>query len=117
MVDHTDVRLGSPSISFFFARLGVFLEYSGGRHPQVGLFVSQEHAFRPVLLELYPLISHSLIQYHLVSKMVEERFVGSEVRLSELGIGSSSRNNLMGIEEDVMTSNHLLLLLLSLSKL
>ena len=69
------------------------------------------------MLELYPLISHSLIQYHLASKMVEERFVGSEVRLCELGMRSSSTNNPVGIEEDVMTSNHLLLLLLSLSKL
>lgn len=70
------------------------------------------------MLELYPLISHSLMQYRLASKMVEDRFVGSEVRLSELGTGSSSRDNPIGIEKDVMTSNHLLLLLLlSLSKL
>ena len=117
MVDHTNVRLGSPSISFFFARLGIFLEYFGGCHPQVGLFVSKESALRSVLLELYPLISHSLIQYHLASKMAKERFIGSEVRLCELGTRSSSRDP-VGIEEDVMMSNHLLLLLLlSLSKL
>ena len=36
--------------------------------------------------------------------MVEERFVGSEVRLSELGKMLSSSDNLVGIGEDVMTS-------------
>ena len=97
MVDHTAVSLGSPSVSFFFARLGVFLEYSSGRRPHIGLFVSRECALRLVLLELYPLIHHSLIRYHLAKEMVEER-------LSELGMGLSSSNDHVGIEEDVTMS-------------
>ena len=52
------------SISFFFAQLGVFLKYSSGRRPQVGLFVSHCLALRPVLLTLYPLIQQSLVRYH-----------------------------------------------------
>lgn len=36
--------------------------------------------------------------------MVKERFVGSKVRLSELGTGWSSRDDPIGIEEDVTTS-------------
>lgn len=97
MVDHTTISLGFPSVSFFFARLGVFFEYSGGRYPRVGLFVSREYALRSVLLELYPLIYQSLIRYHLASEMVEER-------LSELGMGFLPSNDPMGIEEDVTMS-------------
>ena len=33
MVGFEFVSQECPSISFFFARLGVFLEYSAGRHP------------------------------------------------------------------------------------
>ena len=33
MVGFEFVSQECPSISFFFARLGVFLEYSVGRHP------------------------------------------------------------------------------------
>ena len=54
MVDYTAIRLESPSVSFFFARLGVFLKYSSGWHPQVGLFMPHDCALRLVLLELYP---------------------------------------------------------------
>ncbi|KAL0004881.1 hypothetical protein SO802_012442 [Lithocarpus litseifolius] len=64
----------------------------------MGLFVSRECAFRPVLLEPYLLIRHSLIQHHLMSKVVEERVVGSKVRLSELDTRLSSSNDLLGIE-------------------
>lgn len=104
MVDHTVVRLGSPFVSFFFARLGDFLEFFGGCHPQMGLFMSRECAFRRVLLKLYPLIQHSLIQHHLVSDMAEEGVVGAEVRLSELDTGLSFSDNPMGMEVDTMMS-------------
>ena len=104
MVDYAVVRLGTPSVSFFFGRLGIFLEYSSGRRPQMGLFVSRECAFRPVLLELYHLIHHSLIQHHLVSKKVEERVVVSKVRLSKLDTRLSSSNNPVGMEVDTMLS-------------
>ena len=70
MVDYTDVRIESLSMSFFFfffARLGVYIEYSGGQHCQVGLFVIRDCALRPVLLKLYPLTCHFLIWNHLAS--------------------------------------------------
>ena len=64
MVDLSLVRHECPSVSFFFARLGVFLTKSGGKHPRVGLFLPHDcAAFRPVLLDFYPLICHSLISY------------------------------------------------------
>ena len=69
MVDYTAIRIESLSMSFFFffARLGVYLEYSSGRRCQVGLFVIQDCALRPVLLKLYPLTCHFLIWHHLAS--------------------------------------------------
>ena len=64
MVDLSLVRRECPSVSFFFARLGVFLTKSDGKHPRVGLFLPHDYAaFRPVLLDFYPLICHSLISY------------------------------------------------------
>ena len=39
MVDFVSLRQQAPFVSFFFARLGVFLEHSGGKCPQVGLFL------------------------------------------------------------------------------
>lgn len=57
----------------------------------MGLFVVRDCALRLVLLEFYPLMRHSLIWHHLASKMVEERFLSSEVRSSELDAGLSSK--------------------------
>ena len=57
MVDFSFIRQEASSISFFFARLGVFLEFSGGHRPQVGFFFFLPRdcgAFRPVLTTLYP---------------------------------------------------------------
>ena len=78
MVDFDFIRQECPSTSFFFARLGVYLEYSSGGQPQVGLYMSRFIAFKIVLLSLYPLIRHSLIKYHLEMTNVEYR--GDDVR-------------------------------------
>ena len=85
MVDFDFIRQECPSISFFFARLRVYLEYSFGWRPQAGLFVSRFTTFKPVLLTRYPLICHSLIKNHLEMTTVENR--EDDVRLSELEIG------------------------------
>jgi len=66
--------------------------------------VVQDYALRPVLLELYPLLRHFLIRHHLVSEMIEERFVGDEVRSSELDMSLLSSDDLVGIKEDMVTS-------------
>ena len=77
-----------PSVSFFFARLGFFHEYSTGWCLQVGLFVSRSTSLRPVLFSLDPLIHRSLIEHHLKMDIVENR--EDDVRSSELEIGLSS---------------------------
>ena len=67
MVDYFAIRLDSPFVSFFFARLGVFLESSNGQCPSVYLFVPWVYAFKPVLLELYPLIRTYLVSFLIFS--------------------------------------------------
>ena len=80
------VRRECPSVSFFFARLGVFLEKSGRKHPRVRSFLPRDcAAFRPMLLDFYPLIRHSLISYH-----VEMGDSEIETRVSEFESNSSS---------------------------
>lgn len=70
----------------------------------MGLFVSRGCALSLVLLEPHPLIHHSLIQYHLVSEMVEEMVIGVGVRSSELDMGLWSSDNLVGLELDTAMS-------------
>lgn len=60
MVVYTDFERISPSITFFFARLGGFLELSGDRYPQSGDFVVGGSGLNLVLRDLYPLLQQSL---------------------------------------------------------
>ena len=92
MVDFAFVGQEVPSIFFFYARLRVFLELSGGHRPQVGFFLPRDcAAFSPILITLYPLIHHSLIAHHLEMTAIEYR--DTEVRSSELKTGLSSSND------------------------
>lgn len=60
MVDYFEIRHLSPFISFFFAYFGTFLESSGGRYPQVGLFTFRDSALRSVLTNIHPFLRQSL---------------------------------------------------------
>ena len=91
-----------PSVSFFFARLGVFLEYSSRRRPEVGLFVPRSSALRPVLLFLYPLICESLIRHH--SEMDTIQYRVDDVWSSELEIGLSSNADSLSRVVDIVVS-------------
>lgn len=89
MVYFAFIRRETPSISFFFARLGVFIECSDGHHPQVGLFFPRDcGAFRPVLTSLFPLICHSFISHHL--EMTSREYRDIDVRSNELETSLSS---------------------------
>ena len=89
MVDFAFIRKETPSVSFFFARLGVFLESSSGHHPHVSLFVPRDcRALRPILTSLFPLICRFLIAHHLEMTAIEYR--DSDIRTSELETGLSS---------------------------
>ena len=47
------VQVISSFVSFFFSRLGAFLESSSGHCLRVRLFASRDSALRLVLIELY----------------------------------------------------------------
>ena len=103
MVNFTFIRQETPSISFFFARLRVFLERFGGLCPQVGLFLPQACAgFRPVLITLYPLIRCYLIAHHLEMTTIEYRDI--EVRSSELEIGLTLSNESIDKDFEIVVS-------------
>ena len=55
MVDYSEVRHLSPSVSFFFARLGASLSYFGGRCPQIEGFALGDSNLGLFLVDLYPL--------------------------------------------------------------
>ena len=106
MVDFAFIMQEAPSISFFFTRLGVFLDFSSGHHTQVDLFLPRYYgAFRPVLTTLYPLIHHSLIAHHLEMISIEYRDIN--VRSSELEIGLSSSNDSMDKDFEIVVSKPL----------
>ena len=89
MVDFDFIRKETPSISFFFSRLVVFLKSSSGHRPQVGLFVPRNcGAFKPVLIGLYPLLRRSLVAHHLEMTTIEYR--DSDVKSSKLKTSLSS---------------------------
>ena len=91
-----------PSVSFFFARLGVFLEYSSGRRPQVGLFIPRSSALRLVLLFLYPLICESFIRHQ--SEMDTIPYRVDDVRSSELEtVLSSNADSLSRVVDNVVS--------------
>ena len=57
MVDYSDIRRTSPSVSFFFACLGVFISFSGGHCPQIGDFTLGNSNLSLVLGDLYLVVS------------------------------------------------------------
>ena len=106
MVDFAFIRKETPSVLFFFARLGVFLESSSRRRPHVGLFVPHDcGAFRPVWIGLFPLIHHSLIAHHLEMTAIEYR--DSDVRSSELETGLSSSGESTNKDFEIVMSKPL----------
>ncbi|KAL0001219.1 hypothetical protein SO802_015000 [Lithocarpus litseifolius] len=106
MVDFAFIRKETPSILFFFARLEVFLESSGGHCPHVSLFVPHDYgAFRLVLTSLFPLIRCSLIAYHL--EMTAIKYRDSDVRSSELETGLSSSGKSTNKDFEIVVSKPL----------
>ena len=88
MVDLCLVWRVCPFISFFFARLGVFLEKFGGKRPLVRSFLPRDCVtFRPVLLDFHPSIRHSLISYCVE---MGDREIEARVGESESSSSSSS---------------------------
>ena len=60
MVDYSNIRCTSPSIAFFFARLGASLGSFNSYYPRVGDFALGDSSLGLVLGSLYPLLHQSL---------------------------------------------------------
>ena len=84
MVSGSEVRVICPSMSFFFARLGVALGVSSDFLPLVGDFVFAGCGLSVVIGELSPILGQSLAWFEGETRRM------AEVRSSELETGLSS---------------------------
>ena len=84
MVSNSEVMVACPSVSFFFARLGVALGVSGDFLPLVRDFIFMGCGLSVVLGELSPILGQSIAWFEGEMRRM------SEVRSSELETGLSS---------------------------
>ena len=84
MVSGSEVRVVYPSVSFFFARLGVALGVSGDFLPLVGDFIVAGYGLSLVIGELSPILGQSIAWFEGEMRRM------AKVRSSELETGLSS---------------------------
>ena len=84
MVSGSEVRVVCPSVSFFFARLGVALGVSGDFLPLVGDFIFAGYGLSLVIGELSPILGQSIAWFEGEMRRM------AKVRSSELETGLSS---------------------------
>ena len=84
MVSASEVWVACPSVSFFFARLGVALGVSGDFFPLVRDYLFEGCGLSVVLGELSPILGQSIAWFEGETRRM------SEVRSSELDTGLSS---------------------------
>ena len=84
MVSSSEVWVACPSVSFFFARLGVALGVSGDFFPLIGDYLFEGSGLSVVLGELSPVLGRSLAWFEGETRKM------SEVRSSELDTRLSS---------------------------
>ena len=89
MVDYSDIRNTSPSVAFFFARLGAFLGSPSGHCLRVGGFVLGDSGLELALVSLYPLLRQSLDWFRSMREVLRRERMGSEIRSSDLEMGLS----------------------------
>ena len=102
MVDYSDIRITSPSVAFFFARLGVFIGFSSGHCPQIGDFTLGDNSLSLVLGDQYPLLCQSLGWFESVRGVLRKENMSSEVRFSDLEANLSSSAGMGGVETDTV---------------
>ena len=90
MVSGSEVRVICPSVSFFFARLGVALGVSGDFLPLARDFVFAGCGLSVVIRELSPILGQSLAWFEGEIRRM------AKVWSSELETGLSSNGNLEG---------------------
>ena len=88
MVSGSEVRVVCPSVSFFFARLGVALGVSGDFLPLVGDFIFAGCGLSLVIGKLSPILGQSIAWFEGETRRM------AKVRSSELETGLSSSSGL-----------------------
>ena len=101
MVDYSDIRRTSPSIAFFFARLGAFIGSFSGHCPRVKDFILGDSSLGLVLGDLYPLLCKSLDWFRSIREALRRENMDSEDRSSDLETGLSSTDGTNGVETDI----------------
>ena len=104
MVDYSNIRCTSPSVAFFFARLGASLGSSSDHYSRVRGFVLGDGNLGLVLADLYPLLRRSLDWFGIVRKVLRRERMGSRVRSSDLEIGLSSSAGTVGVKTNTAAS-------------
>ena len=84
MVDYFDIRHTSPSIAFFFARLGVFLGSFSDHYPRVRDFVVSYSGLGLVLGSLCPLLHQSSDWFGCVQEYLRKGNMDYGVRSSDV---------------------------------
>ena len=79
-------------------------DYSSDQHLQIGDFVLGNNSLGLVLGNLYPLLCQSLAWFKSMRGVLTRESMGSEVRSSDLEIGSSSSASTAGVGIDTATS-------------
>ena len=103
MVDYSNIRRTSPSVAFFFARLGASLGFSSAHCSRVRDFVLGDGNLGLVLGDLYPLLHRSLDWFRTVRKVLRRERMGSKIRSSDLETGLSSSTSTDGVKIDIVT--------------
>ena len=96
MVYYSEIRHTSPSIAFFFARLGTLIDSSGDQlgalsdysnelRLQIGDFVLGNSSLGLVLDSLCPLLCQSLAWFNSVCGVLRRETMGSKIRSSDVG--------------------------------
>ena len=101
MVDYSDIRHTSPSVTFFFTCLGAFIGFSSEHCPQIGDFALGDSSLSLVLGDLYLLLCQSLGWFELVRGVLRRENMSSEVRSSDLEADLSSSTGTGGVETEV----------------
>ena len=103
-MDYSNIRRISPSVAFFFTRLGVFIGCSSGYYPQIGDFALGDSSLSLVLGDLYPLLCRSLSWFESVQGVLRRESMSSEVRSSDLEANLPYSASTGGVETNTTIS-------------
>ncbi|KAL0001016.1 hypothetical protein SO802_014797 [Lithocarpus litseifolius] len=103
-MDRFGIGCNSSSVTFFFARLGVFVSCSSGFCSPIRDFAPGDSGLSLVLGELHPLLCESLSWFELVRGVLEREKMSFDGRSGDLGAILSSSAGVGEVETDTAIS-------------